>query len=72
MDAPSKKFTKVEVQYGPSSCPREHRCQICIFLQGRSPNHECAIVEGHVEDMDGCNRFEKDLIRDALHILPKE
>jgi len=72
METPSKKFTKAEVDYGPSNCPREHRCQICVFLLGHSPNHECGIVEGHIEDMDGCKKFEKDLIKDALHILPQE
>lgn len=64
-------LSKKEVNYGPSSDPACHRCQICIHFGGKSPMHTCQIVEGIVEHMDSCDRFDKDLIRDALYIMPK-
>jgi hypothetical protein len=68
-----RKFTKAEADYGPSSNPKEHRCQICEFyihIPG-TDRKECAIVEGSIKDNDGCKLFDINLIRAALHPTPK-
>ena len=65
MKTPCQKYTKEEVDYGPSSSPAEHRCQICEYLLGHTPNHECGLVEGHIKDMDGCKLFSVNLIKAA-------
>jgi len=73
MSAPTKKFTKAEVDYGDSSCPQKHRCGICTYhLHVPGTNKmECAIVEGEIKDEDGCKLFDIDLIEAALYPTPK-
>lgn len=56
------KFTKEEVKYKESSDPVVHRCAICEHYCGDWKNGECDIVEGPIEGMYGCDRFDKDLI----------
>ncbi len=67
------KFTKNEVDYGPSSDPCAHRCGICVFhlhVPG-TKKMECGIVEGEIKDTDGCKLFSIDLIAAAMHSFPK-
>lgn len=68
-----RKFTKSEVDYGPSSDPCAHRCGICVFhlhVPG-TKKMECGIVEGEIKDTDGCKLFSIDLIAAAMHPFPK-
>lgn len=61
------KFTKAEVNYGKSKNPAKHRCGICSFhlhVPG-TDRIECSIVEGDIEKMDGCKKFDVDLIHAA-------
>jgi hypothetical protein len=73
MLAQGRKFTKSEVDYGPSSEPKEHRCGICEFYlhNHQTGKKECGIVEGEIKDNDGCKLFSIDLIKAALHPWPK-
>ena len=61
------KFTKKEVDYGPSKNPAKHRCGICSFREDIPGTCEmsCEIVEGPIEKMYGCKLFDVDLIRAA-------
>lgn len=63
------KYTKKEVDYGLSSSPAEHRCGICEYHYHPSPTGEgkmmCQVVEGTVQEMDGCKEFRRDLIEAA-------
>lgn len=71
--AQGRKFTKEEVDYGPSSAPQEHRCGICEYRLhiGGTDRIECSIVEGSIKDSDGCKLFDIDLIHAALHPGPR-
>ena len=67
-----RKFTKTEVDYGESSEPEKHRCGICqyhIHVPGTN-KMECSIVEGPIQDEDGCKLFDVDLIEAALYPGP--
>ena len=58
------KFTKEEADYGPSKEPRKHRCGICeyhLHIPG-TDRMECGIVEGEIQDTDGCKFFDINLI----------
>ncbi len=68
-----EKFTKSEVDYGPSSDPAKHRCGICTYhlhVPGTC-KIECGIVEGEIKDTDGCKLFDINLIEAAMHPFPK-
>lgn len=59
-------ITKQEAKYvSRSSSPAEHRCGICTEVH-KCPStgiHYCKLVEGAVDDMGGCELFDKDLIK---------
>jgi hypothetical protein len=68
-----RKFTKAEVDYKPSSDPKEHRCEICeyhLHVPG-TDKIECSIVEGEIKRNDGCKLFDIALIEAALHPFPE-
>ena len=60
--------TKEQAKYtDESSSPAEHRCGICTQIRKcyETGKHLCAVVEGTVLDMGGCELFDKDLIKAA-------
>jgi hypothetical protein len=67
------KFTKAEVDYGPSSDPCKHRCGICTYHLHVPGTHkmECSIVEGEIKPNDGCKLYDVNLIAAAMHPFPK-
>ena len=61
------KFTKKEVDYGPSKNPAVHRCGICTFhlhVPG-TDQLNCGTVQGTVESMYRCKMFDINLISAA-------
>lgn len=64
----SVKFTKAEVDYGPSKNPGVHCCGVCEFLLKPGGTHGvyfCGIVAGPIKELDGCVLFSADLVKNA-------
>jgi hypothetical protein len=62
------KYSKESVNYGPSKNPGVHCCKVCAFLLKPGGTHGvywCGIVSGPIKELDGCEKFEVDLVKNA-------